>query len=255
MKAIARTQVEAKVIDRDGGRAVTRSYLGGAGAIVPGPQAVIVEMHDAGARIEPHFHDVDQFQIFIGGSGSMGKHPVTPVSFHYADAFTPYGPIVAGCEGISWFTLRLAAASAVYGMPECRHMLQGKPGRALSGTVSFGLAASAPVLGAQDDGLAVTAVRLAPNGAHEPAPAGGGGQFLLICRGTVTQPGMAFPRLSLFQMDSGELSPHFAAGPEGADILMLQFARPSGRRGSDPSALAARSSGSYDLPPGWKPLQ
>ncbi len=140
MKAIASSTVAAREIARDGGRALLRSYLGGAGQIVAGPQAVIVEMPDPGARIEPHFHDVDQFQIFIGGSGTIGAQPVRPVTFHYADAFTPYGPIVAGGDGIVWFTLRLAAASAVYSMPESRHLMQGKAGRIRAGNFEPGLA-------------------------------------------------------------------------------------------------------------------
>ena len=33
------------------------------------PQAFLVELPYAGARVNPHFHDVDQFQVIVAGSG------------------------------------------------------------------------------------------------------------------------------------------------------------------------------------------
>src|SRR5580692_4578218 len=49
--------------------------------------------------IPAHFHDIDQYQIFVGGHATLGKHDVLPGSIHYADAYTPYGPIVAEDDG------------------------------------------------------------------------------------------------------------------------------------------------------------
>ena len=53
-----------------------------------------------------HFHQQNQFQVFIEGSGSFGKHAVEPYIVHYAGAFTGYGPIVAGATGLHYLTLR-----------------------------------------------------------------------------------------------------------------------------------------------------
>lgn len=46
-----------------------------------------------GEVLLPHFHAVDQFQIFIAGSGGIGRThaDVTPVLVHYADHHTGYG--------------------------------------------------------------------------------------------------------------------------------------------------------------------
>ena len=38
--------------------------------------------------------------MIVGGDGRMGKKEVEPITFQYADAFTPYGPIVGRDHGI-----------------------------------------------------------------------------------------------------------------------------------------------------------
>ena len=70
---------------------------GDGGGIKNEPQAFLIEMH-AGETILPHFHEVDQFQVFVSGMGSLGrgKEAARPLSVHYADHHTGYGPIDAG---------------------------------------------------------------------------------------------------------------------------------------------------------------
>ena len=53
-----------------------------------------------------HFHTQNQFQVFIEGSGSFGRHEVLPYVVHYAGAYTGYGPIIAGDQGLHYLTLR-----------------------------------------------------------------------------------------------------------------------------------------------------
>ena len=53
-----------------------------------------------------HFHTQNQFQVFIEGSGHFGRHSIRPYVVHYAGAYTGYGPIVAGPEGVQYLTLR-----------------------------------------------------------------------------------------------------------------------------------------------------
>ena len=36
----------------------------------------------------PHFHRQNQFQVFVDGSGSLGRQTLAPVVVHYAGAFT-----------------------------------------------------------------------------------------------------------------------------------------------------------------------
>jgi hypothetical protein len=53
-----------------------------------------------------HFHVQNQFQVFIEGSGYIGRHTIGPYIVHYAGAYTGYGPIVAGPLGLDYLTLR-----------------------------------------------------------------------------------------------------------------------------------------------------
>src|SRR5215470_2418669 len=56
------------------------------------PHAFLVQSQ--GVRIaRPHFHEVAEWQIFIGGSGKIGRHDLLPITVHYASAYTPYGPL------------------------------------------------------------------------------------------------------------------------------------------------------------------
>src|SRR5437868_51255 len=58
------------------------------------PMAFLVEQ-DPGAVTQSHFHQADQFQVIVGGSGDLGTHTVRDIAVHYAGAFTAYGPIRA----------------------------------------------------------------------------------------------------------------------------------------------------------------
>lgn len=69
------------------------------------PMAYLVEQAP-GSTVDPHFHEVDQFQIFVGGSGQIGTHPLEGVTVHYAGPHSPYGPIAAGPDGVQYVTLR-----------------------------------------------------------------------------------------------------------------------------------------------------
>src|SRR6201985_3403044 len=72
------------------------------------PQAFLVEQ-EAGAMVAPHFHYVDQFQVIVSGDGILGRHPVKPLTVHFAGAHTGYGPIIPGSNGLSYFTFRASA--------------------------------------------------------------------------------------------------------------------------------------------------
>ena len=58
------------------------------------PQGFLV-IQPPGAVTPAHFHEPNQFQVFVEGDGRIGAHPVTPLTVQYANGHTPYGPIVA----------------------------------------------------------------------------------------------------------------------------------------------------------------
>ena len=69
-----------------------------------------IRRHSPGLECAPEagfaFHIVDQFQVFIAGSGTIGRDQVHLVTVHYADHHTGYGPLIAGAQGLSYLTLR-----------------------------------------------------------------------------------------------------------------------------------------------------
>src|SRR5690349_4353498 len=76
------------------GSTIKENFIGG-DRDARGPQAFRITW-GSGYISKAHFHEVDQFQIFTEGTAMLGKHPIGPVTLHYSDAYTPYGPIVVG---------------------------------------------------------------------------------------------------------------------------------------------------------------
>ena len=232
-----------------------QTYFGEAAAFCDGPQVFMVEYYEPESTIEPHFHDVDQFQIVLRGAGRFGHEFAEPLSFHYADAYTPYGPIVSTEHGISFLTIRAAAAGAFFPMPASRHLLPCPPGRNMTGKFVIdhplpgpGKFARQELLGT-DDGARVVGVSLAANASFNSDPADAGGQYYVVCKGTLLHEGAELPELTVIQVEAGEAPPRLTAGSGGAQVLLAQLPRASSRLGSDVRELAKRKI-NYSLPKG-----
>jgi hypothetical protein len=257
MQAVSVAETEKIVIQEAKGTGGRTDYIGTPGIINAEPQAFLVDRLFPGAHIAPHFHDVDQYQVVVGGFCTMGKQAAPPVSFQYADAYTPYGPIKGEKEGFAFFTLRQVASGGFFPMPGSRDHMPGRAGRNIAG--HFDRSGPPPAAGAveevalmagQDDGVAVHGFRLGAGATAEGPASDGGGQYYLICGGEVTLGEKAMPQWSLAHVAPGEAAPVMHAGPEGADVLVLQFARPSDRPGSNPAELAKRDPAAYRSRPG-----
>ena len=59
------------------------------------PQGFLVTQ-PPGSVTPAHFHEPNQFQVFVDGSGRIGARAAPPLSVQYANGHTPYGPIVGG---------------------------------------------------------------------------------------------------------------------------------------------------------------
>ena len=86
------------------------------------PMAFLVEK-SPGAVTRPHFHQADQFQVVVAGRGMLGDHEFSDGAVHYTNAYSAYGPIVAGKSGIWWFTLRNRWDPGARYMPAEREVL------------------------------------------------------------------------------------------------------------------------------------
>jgi hypothetical protein len=196
------------------------------------PQAFLVEQ-DPGTVIEPHFHRENEFQVMVGGSGSLGRHSVEPVSVHYAGAHTGYGPITAGSDGLSYFTLRARMDTGAQFLPGARDKMQRIPKRHLLGHVVRPCEASdlatrresevVTILEPQADGIAAWMLRLPVGRTAAALVRPGGGRFLLVIGGVLELNGERLPRLATVFVSAEEPAPQLRAGNEGLEVLVLQF--------------------------------
>jgi len=215
-------------------------YLGkpGDGSIKDEPQAFLIEMQ-ANETIMPHFHEVDQFQVFVSGSGSVGRSPHGILAVHYADHHTGYGPIVAGPQGYSYFTLRAQSDPGAHYLhkPGYREALKPSPRR--HGVADNIALSTEPVLmdrktlavekllgELEGDGRGIELIRLGPGMRHTgPDPRATGGQYYLVVNGSLELDGASYPQWSAVFLAAADAPLAFSAGPKGLEALLLQFSR------------------------------
>jgi hypothetical protein len=194
------------------------------------PMAFLVEQ-DPGSTANAHYHRQDQFQLVVGGHGTMGLHEIRPLTVHFAGAHTAYGPIRASQdEGVWYFTLRngFDPGARFMTMPENRVALRTIPGRRHRESVAGPLeTATAPIetlLGPDPDGMAAWRYHLAPGqAATGPDPANGRGQYWVVVNGSLTHDGEALPKLSCAFVYPEEPAFQAIAGPDGVEVVAMQF--------------------------------
>lgn len=192
------------------------------------PMAFLVEQ-DPGSTAQSHFHQQDQFQLVVGGHGTMGTHEIRPLTVHFSGAYTAYGPIKASQdEGVWYFTLRngFDPGARFMTMPENRAALRAVPGRKHREAVNGPLALEEIAIPQEADGMGAWRYRL---GAGErvvgPDPASGRGQYWVVADGTMVVDGAELPRLSCSFVNPDEAPQSAAAGPDGLDVVVMQFPR------------------------------
>ena len=197
------------------------------------PQGFLV-LQPPGAVTPAHFHDHNQFQVFVEGNGRIGAYPVGPLTVQYANGHTPYGPIVASESGVKYFTLRQRWDSGAKYLPASRDMLvKGNQRARVKGGLDIAsdedrAARREPaveiVFAKEADGMAGWLYRLGPNHTCTlPEPNGSGGQYLLVTSGAMVAEGEEFPRHSVAFVSPDEGAYQTVAGRAGLDLLVLQF--------------------------------
>ncbi len=200
----------------------------------PRPQAFLVEQ-SANWTLPTHFHEEHQFQVFVAGGGTIGKHPVELLTVHYASPHSGYGPLISGAEGISYFTLRAVGDTGAWYLPEQREHLQLRVKKqqahaALPSQITTQELLHLPqpceeVLISPDvSGLAAWLVRLSP-GQAAPAPAiseVGGGRFYVVTKGSLLTNSDELTGLATVFVSHDETLV-LQAGAQGLEVLVLQF--------------------------------
>jgi hypothetical protein len=187
------------------------------------------------SRLAAHFHRQNEFQVVVAGGGTFGAHQVQAITVHYAGAYTGYGPIVAGENGLSYFTIRAVFEQGAFVLPHSREKMVRGPKRQMH-SESFpasdaaALAARAGVetielFPPQPDGVAATRLLLPPGGeATAPAGAGSCGQYIMTVAGSLLHGGREFGRWEPIFVSADEPALALRAGPGGADVLCLRLA-------------------------------
>jgi hypothetical protein len=217
----------------------------GEGKVKNEPQAFLIEMTPSEV-IVPHFHEVDQYQIFVAGGGSLGRanEVANPLAVHYTDHHTGYGPINAGPHGFSYFTLRARTdPGAVYlHNPGYREKLKPSRKRHFLTQITLSTepvlqsrrdAALEPLLENQDresDGLGAFLLRVGPGvSVAGPHPAGTDGQHYLVVNGALELDGRRYPAWSTIFLGTNETPLEVNASEAGVEVLILQYPREDSR--------------------------
>jgi hypothetical protein len=194
------------------------------------PMAFLVEQ-DPGSTANSHFHQQDQFQVVVGGQAMLGTHAVGPVTVHFTGAYTAYGPIRASADqGVHYFTLRNGFDPGARFMadPANRSTLRQVPGRrhreAVAGPAPAAAPGCATLLGPEPDGMAAWRYTLRPGERITgPDPATGRGQYWVVVGGDLSRDGALLAARSCCFVQPDDAPFEAEAGPEGLDILALQF--------------------------------
>lgn len=198
------------------------------------PVAFLIEQ-DPRTSLKSHFHDANEFQLFIAGDGLFEKKVIKPLSLHYASAYNPYGPIDAGNSGLSYFTFRDGRDLGPHFMPEERNLLRTQRRSTRTAFVEnidnvrrFRDATSNQIdcvqlFPLEDDGFGAPIYYLPPNvGFVGPASGRSAGRWFCVLVGSI---GLAEHRLD--EHSCAFMSPDKAtaitAGPSGATVMTLQF--------------------------------
>lgn len=200
-------------------------------------QAFRIDM-SANMQLDSHFHIVDQFQIFMAGSGTIGRHDAAMVTAHYADHHTGYGPLIAGEQGMSYLTLRSKSDAGLVKLstPNVREQL--KPTKRRHRVSSQVVLSIPPVLAHieapiiqtvmeekdGDDGMTVKIVRLGAN-METPAPAteNTGGYYIIVMNGSIVHDDASYEPWSLIWVSEEDDAPMVRAGGNGAEVMIAVF--------------------------------
>ena len=199
--------------------------------------------------IRPHFHDTDQFQVIVSGGGVLGKHQLAMHAVHFSRARTPYGPIVAGAEGLGFLTLRPQWDRGAQYMPDSRDKLAAVPHRNpwqttglpdFSGSAAVNVHAFAEIR--DERGLACYALSLKPHAAvAAPDPSTGNGQYIVVTKGSLEFMQKEYKAISIAFVKPHEAALQLVAGADGLEALVMNFPRhePAAAQGTQASASPA----------------
>ena len=203
-------------------------------------------------HLQGHFHGENQFQVFVQGAGRIGTHEIGPISVHYAGAYTGYGPLIAGPEGVFYFTIRAVYEVGMMRATDASKMVRGPKRQCVSEQMAPAEPAALArllsvetedLIDMQPDGIAARVLRLPPDGeASGIEPSSGGGQFYIVLGGELLHGGKTLQHWESLFVSSDEQAVSIQAGRGGLEVLCLQMAH------KDPVYIAAKQAAMSALP-------
>jgi len=193
------------------------------------PNAFLVDQA-AGATVRSHFHVTSQFQVFVGGTGFLGRTPVHGFVAQYVAPHTGYGPIVAEEHGLWYLTLRPSAPSGARYLPEQRAELDMSLPKRQVTSAHF----DAPAPGNDQAGQEMLVLEASGLGAwmvsvpagrtvQPPAHPNGLARYYVVASGDITVQGERVGPLSLAWAEGDDMQMPLQAGSKGANVMVLQF--------------------------------
>ena len=203
-----------------------------------------------GAKVSnAHFHNVDQFQVIMEGSGDFGRHPVSPYCVHFSRAHTPYGPLHSSAEtGWGFIVLRTRFDPGAQRFPWALDTLKEIPDRQpwqVTTRVSFpeatnGVAVQDVPEIRDERGLYTQTIAMAP-GARTMTPdrLGGDGQYVVVVKGSLVHDGVerAAPTVVFVARDEPPIE--LEAGAQGLEAIIMNFPTPGARAVEDKAPAPA----------------
>ena len=194
------------------------------------PMAFLVEQ-DPGTTANAHYHQQDQFQLVVGGHGTLGLHAISPVTVHFTGAHTAYGPIRASQDqGVWYFTLRngFDPGARFMTMPQNRIALRNIANRkhreAVAGPLTTPTLPTETLLGPDPDGMTAWRHTLSPGETVTgPNPTTGRGQYWVVTAGSLTHDSETLPKMSCAFTYPTDVAFQAQAGVDGAEIVAMQF--------------------------------
>jgi rubredoxin len=180
-----------------------------------------------------HFHEVDQFQVIIDGSGEFGRHHVEPYCVHFSRAYTPYGPLQSSKEtGWAFLVLRSRFDPGAQRFPAALEKLKQIPDRQpWQVTAKVGFPEPKASVNVREipeicdgNGLLTSTISMAPGArTTTPDPSMGDGQYVIVLKGSLVHQGTEreAPVVAFIKRD--EPSFDIQAGTNGLEGILLNF--------------------------------
>lgn len=196
-----------------------------------------------------HFHEVDQFQIIMDGSGDFGRHRVEPYYIHFSRAHTAYGPLQSDKDtGWAFLVLRTRFDPGAQRFPQALDKLKSIPDRKpwqVTTRVTFPEGSDSVAVRevpeiSDGQALFTQTITMAPNARMTtPDRRGGDGQYVLAVKGSFVHDGVEKQAPAVVFVNRDEPPIELQAGPQGAEAIIMNFPKANAHEVVKPETHAA----------------